>query len=366
MKRLVVKICLIQVCLLLAVPLFGWAAAMGNGALQQQAPPAWQRLHEMNGDIVGIAVADLDHDGQQELALLFPEYLEVGRIQQGAYSRIDSLQLPAFSRALGIDSADLDGDGRFELYLSLVTDFEATSMRVEYRDQGLKVTQGSIRYLLRSIQLPGGKVLLLGQQLFGGKQVDPVYNATIWRMALLDGKVRSSERLDYPRGVNILSLQPFAGGEGQLLFADISATRRLRVHDRQHQLWKSAAIFGGTPISFDVEDIPSAGTYTTVPVLIEQRLETGPAGVLLVPRNGGRSFNTRYTNFGPSQLVAMRWQGDRLQEIWHTKEQDGGMIDFRWADVDNDGEKELVMAIVDAPPKATSRGKASLLTYEIQ
>lgn len=366
MKRIFVRICIALVPLLLAGPIFAGAAAIENSHSLPEYAAKYRRLHQMNGDVVGFAVADLNRDGQQEIALLFREWLEIGRFQNGVYSRIASLQLPAFSQALGIASDDLDGDGRSELYLTLVSDFNAASMLVEYRGKGLKVIQSNIPYLLRSIQLPGHKPMLIGQQLAGGDHVEPVYISAIWRMGMRDGKIHSNERLDFPRGVNIFSLQPFSGNNGQLLFADLSPTHRLAVYTRESQIWKSEQKFGGTTNSFEVVDIPSAGSYSTVPVLIDPRLELGPDDVLLVPRNEGRNLNNHYANFGPSQLVAMRWEDNGLQEYWHTKVQEGGMIDFRLADADNDGENELVMAVIDAPPKTTSRGKASLLVYELR
>jgi hypothetical protein len=50
--------------------------------------------------------------------------------------------------------------------------------------------------------------------------------------------------------------------------------------------------------------------------------------------------------FGNSLVVSLRWNGLTFVENWHTERTGGYIIDMAVADIDNDGEEEIVAALV--------------------
>ncbi|HKK01575.1 MAG TPA: hypothetical protein VJ955_05360, partial [Desulfuromonadales bacterium] len=55
---------------------------------------------------------------------------------------------------------------------------------------------------------------------------------------------------------------------------------------------------------------------------------------------------SHYRSFDRSRLIAMKWDGFTLSEAWHTWPQDGYMADFCVADANNDGHRDVAMAVV--------------------
>jgi hypothetical protein len=56
-----------------------------------------------------------------------------------------------------------------------------------------------------------------------------------------------------------------------------------------------------------------------------------------------------------------------LDEAWTTKPQFGYLADFRLADADNDGQKEVVMAVgFSGKLKFLSQRRSTLVVYELQ
>jgi len=324
------------------------------------------KLAETGGDILGIEILDLDSDGQQEVALLYPRYLELGRLALGIYTRIDQLKLPAFARALTIDGVRLTERGHYVLAVSLVADYRPSSLLVEVREGALEIIQKRIGLLLRRIDLPAGEPVLVGQRLANNQNLRPTYLSPKYRVEFAGGKIQASEQLDYPEQVDLFGFQPFVAKDGHMLYADISEAHKINVYDSATKIWESQQRFGGTTVGFEVVDSAGGNSISTVEVLIEPRLDLGPDGELLVPLNEGAKLTDRYSNFGPSQVIAMHWSDGSLRELWRTPQQEGGMVVFRLADVDNDGVDELVVAIVDSPPGPSSPGKGSLIVHELQ
>jgi hypothetical protein len=61
----------------------------------------------------------------------------------------------------------------------------------------------------------------------------------------------------------------------------------------------------------------------------------------------------------------MKWDGRRLRESWQTQDQDGYLADFRLADVDNDGVRELVMALGQTLGEWKRKDRAVIVIYKI-
>lgn len=339
------------------------APATGIIVQQQQARQGLWDLRKMRGDAVGIEVVDLDGDSQLETAILFRDHLEVGRYYDGNYQGVDRFDLPSFAKGVALDGIDLDGDGKVELYLSLVKDFKSESLVVGLSGGVLQVRQDNIPFLMRRLIMPDGEKILLGQQLEGGSRI---YGSNIYRLENVGGRVTSSGRFQYPWRATLFGLQPFQVDASGLQFANLGTDQILQVLLPNGDIvWESSQEYGGTTVGFDIVDNPGGASYATEQILIKPRIEPGPDGLLLVPQNDGKSFTSLLSNFGPSRLIALRWQDGRLQEAWKTTDQEGGMVDFRLADADNDGTDELVIAVIDSTPGAMSKGQGRVVVFEL-
>lgn len=316
----------------------------------------------LQGSPVGIAVADLDADGQQETATAMEGTLFIGQINQGKYLQEGKLDMPVGLQILSLDSIDLDNNGQQELYLTAVKDGQLKSMLVEFSEGNYLKLLKDIPWYLRAVELPGEGRKLLGQRL--GTD-GPGFTGDVFRVERTQDKLTAGDKLNLPSQINLYSFVPFQDQNNKPFFAYLSPTDYLKVaNDQGEILWESNDYFGGSETRFDrkkglQEDIIE-------PVYIGSRLVKNPAGEILVAQNDGLRTLQRFRMFKDSRLLAMTWNGLSLVENWRTAGQNGYLGDFTLADADNDGALELVMAMKFKHKSILKEARSAIVTYETQ
>ncbi len=314
----------------------------------------------LEGNPVGVTVGDFDHDGQMETAIAMEYELLITRITEGHLRQLTKVKFPAGTKLLSVDTIDLNNDGFPEIYLSAVSGQTLNSQVVEFKNGKYQKTLGMIRWFLRVINFPDKGKTLVGQEL--GDYGTPFSN-TPFQVQRSGNKLSRGDTLALPKNANILSLTPLSGSGGDTLYANITTSRALQVSNSQNQLWKSVENFGGSESSFyNVED-SNKNLYT--PVFIEPRLITLPSGEILAAQNAGAITLRSYRNFKKSRVIALNWNGFALQEQWRTTDQGGYLADFFYADANNDGKDELIMAIEFQRKTILSSGRSTVVIYKI-
>lgn len=177
-------------------------------------------------------MADFDLDGQNEIAVLFKKKLEIERISGGNREHVFSFPLPKIDKALTISSADLDGDGKPELFISAMKGWKVSSLVVAERNGSYQVVQESLNWFLRAMQLPDGSKVVLGQKL--GNALTR-FDTDVVRIEWTGQEYGSAGIYPRPWQTSIFSLQAFNDEQGQLQFAEISINDRIRVFSRTPQ-----------------------------------------------------------------------------------------------------------------------------------
>jgi hypothetical protein len=327
---------------------------------QTQSGDIWTGF-EWPGNPAGFEVADFDLDGQNEIAVLFKQKLEIERISGGNREHIISLPLPRIDKALTISSADLDGDGKPELFISAVTGWKVTSMVVAERNGSYQVVQENLNWFLRAMQLPEGGKVVLGQRL--GNDLN-LYDTDVIRLAWTGKEYGSAGIYPRPWQTSIFSLQAFADEQGELQFAEISINDRIRVFTPDaRERWESSTLYGGAVNFFQIPDHTGGADFATKDIYLRPRTALNGDGLLLAPLNEGLRFST-LNALGPCQVVALKWDGTTMVEQWHTKSQDGTLADFVLADIDNDGAQEMTLLILFNREGMLNPGKAGLRVFE--
>ena len=316
----------------------------------------------LEGNPVGVTVGDFDNDGQMETAIAMEYELLITRITEGHLRQLASVKFPAGTKLLSVDSIDLDNDGFPEIYLSADSGQILNSQVVEFKNGKYMKTIGQIRWFLRVLDLPDEGKTLVGQTL--GEYETP-FSAPPFQVLRSGKKLNRGNKLISPEDTNILSLTPFSGNGSDTLYASISRIRALQVsNSEKNQLWKSNGNFGGSEISFyNTKDINN--NEMPDPIFIQPRLVTLPSGEILAAQNSGALTLRRYHNFTKSRVVALNWNGFSLQEQWRTTDQGGYLADFFYADANNDGRDELVMAIQFQKKTLLSGGRSTVVIYKI-
>lgn len=320
----------------------------------------------VEGKPVGVEVGDVDGDGKNEIVLGFKDRLVMARVTSGKFEQLSEFSFGIIGSALTLDGLDLDGNGRMELYVSIVNQNTPQSQLIELVNGKFEVVIKNIPYLLRKVDLPGEGLVLLGQELNPDvRDQGQELKGTIVRMTRSGNKLLPGAAVEVPKSLEVFGFQPFVYG-GQSFVANLNNSDKLQVLEMSGAvLWESSDYFGGSETSFERPDNNQGGDVRYA--LVKPRLQSGPDGTVLVPVNEGPRLITALRNFSSSHLKAVAFDGYSFVEKWRTKPQGGYLGDYRIADADNDGAQEIVMLVkYGSGLLKSSYGNAALLIYEMQ
>lgn len=312
----------------------------------------------------GICSGDFDGDGRQEMAVAYPDRLVITRLIGTAFETLASLDLKARGKVLTLEGANLTGDDRPELYLTVIDGKTLASLVVEWQAGKYQVVLDKVPWYFRAVEFPGEGAVLLGQTM-GSDQAD--FSGPVFRVERAGLELRKGAPVALPPFVSIYGFLPFVDEGGRTLIASLDIHSELQVEDLSgEQLWKSGDIFGGREAYIERIDSTVVRDLVTRSLYLKANLKRGPKGEILVPVNEGTRLLGNYRKFEKSQLKALVWDGRSLRELWYTRPQSGYLSDFTVADVDNDGVAEVAMTVLFSRGGFGSKDRSAVVVYELE
>ncbi len=327
---------------------------------QQSRAGIWMSP-SLRGEPTGIAVTDLDNDGQNEIVVAMLSSIHIAKNLQGEYKPVADLDLPTGLTLLSLDSLDLDNNGLPELYITASREGELQSLVIEYTGGSLQTTIREIGWYLRVAEMADKGLVLLGQRKGQGEKHFEGKPFQVQRQA---DQLVAGEEISLPDYVNIFSFVSFKDADNQMLYAYLTETDYLKVARPSGEvLWESGDYFGGTEIFLTPKGY--GGNELDQLIYIRPRLMLNSAGEILVTQNDGLRTLQRFRRFKESRLIALTWNGHSLVENWRTSDQNGYLNDFTLADADNDGADEIVMAIKFKHKGMIQKARSAIVSYEL-
>lgn len=316
----------------------------------------------VEGMIVGVEVGDFDGDGKKEIAQAFSDRIEISRFGASTLVPVASLPL-GMDTPVALDRADLNGDGRPEVYVTIAQGLALSSLVIEHDGGRYQISIRNVPWFLRSLEIPGEGRVLLGQA--PGQREN--YEGKPFRVVRQGNQLVRGAAFDVPRFVAIHGFLPFNAGASGMSFANLAANNKLQVRQLgETVLWESAEEFGGSLTSLERRDYADIKGNEVRSFYPKMRLEVGPQGLILVPRNWSDSMMDVVRKYSKGQVIAMEWDGTVMKEAWRTRPLDGALTDFRMADVDQDGTDELVMAVSYTQGGWGRKARSGLVVLELQ
>ena len=121
-----------------------------------------------HAEIRGMDIGDVNGDGQNELVLLEGVDVGVYRYVDGALRRLASHPSSTRDRFLTVDVADINGNGRAEIFASRVSGTTVTSVVLEWGKGGLVTIVKQSPWFFRVMDWPKKGRILVGQQKMPG------------------------------------------------------------------------------------------------------------------------------------------------------------------------------------------------------
>jgi len=322
--------------------------------------------------INGVALGDVDGDGQIEIMTITPHELLIYRAERGTLRKIAELKQGNNKVLIGIDAADINENGFDEIFVtSLAANRDVVnSFIIEYGGEQFNKIIDNSRHYYRVADTPSRGKILLGQRPSLGK---PSAGA-IYELRWQNSDYVPIDPINTPRQTNLMGLT--VGdvlNNGQEITVAYKDGDRIQVFDSSGDtLWDDRDRFGGSMIYASVPweyrgQVQNKWYYPLRLVVWynKVRKESEVIAVQNHDLTANKLQDFRY--FRKTHLAGFTWDGVGLGPSWKTRQLSGYIQDFTVGDFDNDGEDELVGALVMEEGRIAliTKAKSTIIAYEL-
>ena len=300
--------------------------------------------------INGVAIGDVDGDGKNETVIIAPHALIIYRSESGRFGKIAEIE-ESYNKVLsGVDIADINDNGYAEIF---VTSFNAkrtvlNSFVLEYDGQNFSKSIDDSYWIYRVADTPARGKILLGQRPRATKSLSGAIFEMIWQ----GGEYVPGDEIKTPGPISLLGLT--VGdvlNDGRENAVGYKPSDHIQIIDSAGKtIWDSPDRYGGSMTYFDapLNDIGQVQNkqYFPMRLVVWQNPAKKESEVIAVKNHdfSGRKLN--YRKFTKTHIEAFTWNGFELAPSWKSRQMSGYIPDFAVGDFDNDGQDELVAALV--------------------
>lgn len=337
------------------------------------------------GEFKGMDIGDVNGDGLNEVVVIEDHDVTIYQMKDGIFKQLYKMSGKTHDSYLAVDVIDTNGNGLKEIIVSSITRDVVDSFVLEFRDGKFAAIASDLRWFLRVITPSGGDPILLGQRMGFDKPFDtPIYEI-IWE----GGRYKEGRKMRIPQGLSVygLTMDNLGSGIDKILALDDydylciyeqtdKPLSRVKVFGGSKEfLWKSDEYFGGSNSYIEQIDNQTFGssdkdtsektTYLNLRILTYDSNKDGKREIFLVRNSSpaGRVFR-KVKIFTSSEIYNLEWDGLGLLENWKTRKISGSVADYQFKDIDNDGQNEIVMALVLAEG-ASLRSRSAIVSYKM-
>ncbi len=316
-----------------------------------------------------LAAADFEGSGTLQYAFSDGVKLHVYRQEQSGWHEewVEAAPAPDEEmRQINLDVADINGNGRPELFVTAALKDKVFSYVIEYHD-GVYQRIADLPGFLRIIQYPGKGAILIGQDynpktFYAGQPKQYVWS---------NGRYTVGPELPLPRGVKLYGFTFATVGEPNPLLVALDDKNRVLVYSRDSMVWKSPEAYASVGLSVKKPVISSTAVISQSVAEAESSDKVRIAGrvlaldmngdgreEILLPENRGDSFFGTYTQ---ADFVCLGWTGARLEQRWNIKDIPGAVVDFQI--IQRQGAGAQIIAIVKSSGGLFSSSSVGVMSY---
>ncbi|MDH4161517.1 MAG: VCBS repeat-containing protein [Nitrospirota bacterium] len=180
---------------------------------------------------------DLDGDGALEYVFSDEMRLHIYRPEPSGWKEAWTEQVPMGEkegRQFHLDVADIDGNGKPEIYVTRMLNSRVSTVILEHQGKGFQRV-AEMNGFLRVLRQPGRGMVLIGQDY------DPAtfYAGPVREYAWSGGKIAAGQTIALPKDVNLYGFTFADFGEARPLLVLFDRDNRLSVYSGDTVLWRS-------------------------------------------------------------------------------------------------------------------------------
>jgi TolB-like protein len=305
-------------------------------------------------EIKGLDVGDVDGDGKNELVVMDRSNLYVFKYDGEKLRLFQKIEQGNEHNFLTLDVADLNHNGHAEIIVTSVVEDDVRSFILEYEEGKFKKITDKAGWFFRVLYHPKEGPMLLGQQRGGdGLPVDPIYRM-VWKKKSFE----KGPKMKFPAETMIFGIAMAdirEKGKPEIITLD-NFDRLNILPEKGKGQWKSSDRYGGTNNFYDTNrklDLafrPGSGPLWRVfipgRILVRDLYRDGVQQIIVNKNEFVSKLSDRIRSYEKGEIQGLVWDEETLTPDWKTREIKGYIADFQVRDVENDGNEELVVAVV--------------------
>ena len=323
-----------------------------------------QKVQGFGVQIVSLDVGDVDGDGKDELVFVDETKVYIYKWKEKAFALFKTIDGGWSAEFINVSVADLDHNGRAEIYVSGVTSLSVSSLILEWEGNGFREIVKGQRWLLRVTEVPGqGKILLGQRRATGGR-----FTGQVQVLKREGNGLVSAGPMDLPSQANVFNFAVAdLQGNGMKSTVLLDSSDYLRLYNPAKEvIWKSDEYYGGSITSI-VTDIEKNYVFISVPIYMTDVDGDGKQEVMICKNRGATGrFMRRFRHYSSGALQFLTMDPAGLSVKWTTRKASGPIVGYRVADVDYDGLQELVVASVSKTKKMLAKPRSQVVVYDLK
>jgi TolB-like protein len=329
----------------------------------------------------GMDIGDVNGDGINETIMIDVNNIFIYQKKGTEFTLLQQIAGKSYDNYVSLDVADINGNGIKEIIVSSYTGQYVDSFIVEFRNGKYTTIASGLPWFMRVIDMASGVPLLLGQR----RGIDVPFDPPIYEIVYRNGEYRDGPKMRIPQGLSVYGLTlDKLGSSGAEKIITLNEYDYICIYEQTDKplskvaviggseefIWKSEDVFGGS--NTQIENITGSKVnaddpynYINLRILTYDTNKDGKREVILVKNisSTGRTFQ-RIKLFTSAEVYDLEWDGMGLVENWRTKKISGYVADYQFKDIDNDGDNEVVLALV-LSVGGSLKGRSVIVAYKL-
>jgi len=333
----------------------------------------YKRSQTFNFEIKGLDIGDVDGDKKNELVLIDNHNIYIFKYDGEKMKLFQKIETGYEHNFLTLDVADVNRNGFAEIIVTSVVEDNLRSFILEYEEGKFRKITEKSNWFFRVLEHPKEGLVLMGQRMSPEAVIEgPIYKF-VWKKKSFE----KGPKLPFPKESTIFGIT-FANIRNKdtmdvLVIDEFDRLRLLSLDGKQ--IWFSRDRFGGTNNSYDTrkkKDIafrpgaePPWRVYIPGRILIRDLDGDGQNEVIINKNHRDWRIFDKVRSFDKAEVYNLIWEENALITNWKTRDVEGYFSDFQVKDVDNDGEPELVVSVVNTESMLSRKGTSNVLFFKL-
>lgn len=337
------------------------------------AGPGFWKSKNFRMQIKGLALGDIDGDNKTETVMIANQEVHIYRSENDRFIKIKEIAGEKYYKYLAVDVADINKNGKAEIFVTCL-DKSSKSLKsfvLEWNGSDFIAVANNENWYFRVIPRP-----VLGPMLVGQKMgISDLFMASVYELAWTGSSYKPQGKVGtgLPENITVFgfTIGDLLNTKGEVVAA-FDEEERLRIYSTGgSQEWKSDDRFGGSENYIDIdfqdkEEDHESRVYLPHRLYIVDLNKDGKTELITVKNKSisGHLFR-RFRHYSGAWFESLSWDGLGLAKNWHTRKVSGYICDYAIGDINNDGELELVAAIVSKRDVIGQKAKSTVITYDL-